>query len=147
MSAMAKVQTTVFSGHGILALKARRVINKSMGMTMTALLDSSKRSVGRPLQMVPTATWSSMSVVCSANADDCLELQIKIDGMVCDGCSSRVQEALEKTQGVKAVDVNLEKGLATLQLDAPTQMDAFNSFPKLIDIIKDLGFDAEPYFG
>ena len=88
-----------------------------------------------------------MAVCCMTGQDyDSIELQIKIDGMVCDGCSSRVQEALEKTAGVKSVDVNLDKGVATLSLEAATQMDAFNEFPKLIEVIKELGFDAEPYF-
>ena len=46
--------------------------------------------------------------------------------MVCDGCSSRVEEALAKMPGVKAVKVDLDKGVATVQLEAASQIDAFN---------------------
>lgn len=32
-----------------------------------------------------------------------VEVQLKVDGMVCEGCSSRVEEALQKMAGVKKV--------------------------------------------
>ena len=67
--------------------------------------------------------------------------------MVCDGCSSRVLEALQKISGVKSVHVDLEKGLATLEISATSQVDAFNELPKFIDTVKELGFEAEPFFG
>jgi len=66
--------------------------------------------------------------------------------MVCDGCSSRVLEALQKVPGVKKVDVDLDKGLATIEVEAASQTDALNAMPKLIDTVKDLGFEAEPHF-
>ena len=66
--------------------------------------------------------------------------------MVCDGCSSRVLEALQGMSGVKAVTVDLEKGLATVEVAAATQTDAFNEMPRLIACITDLGFEAEPHF-
>jgi hypothetical protein len=43
------------------------------------------------------------AAVCSASADDIVEVELKVDGMVCDGCSSRVAEALQKLPGVKQV--------------------------------------------
>ena len=46
--------------------------------------------------------------------------------MVCDGCSSRVEETLAKMPGVNAVRVDLDKGIATVQLAAASQIDAFN---------------------
>lgn len=66
--------------------------------------------------------------------------------MVCDGCSSRVLEALQKIPNVTSVDVNLGKGIATIQIEASSQLDAFNWMPHLIEIIKDLGFEAAPHF-
>ena len=32
-----------------------------------------------------------------------VEVMLKVDGMVCDGCSSRVEETLQKMAGVKKV--------------------------------------------
>jgi copper chaperone CopZ len=63
--------------------------------------------------------------------------------MVCDGCSSRVLEALQKMPGVA---VDLEKGVATVELAAASQLDAFNEIPKLIATVTDLGFEAQPHF-
>lgn len=71
---------------------------------------------------------------------------LQIDGMVCDGCSSRVLEALQKLPGVKNVAVDLDKGVATVELAAASQLDAFNEIPKLIATVIELGFEAEPHF-
>lgn len=71
---------------------------------------------------------------------------MQVDGMVCDGCTSRVLEALQKCAGVKAVEVDLEKGLATVQVEAATQVDAFNALPGLIQTVTELGFEAQPHF-
>lgn len=40
---------------------------------------------------------------CALNGADVVEVQLKVDGMVCEGCSSRVEEALQKMAGVKKV--------------------------------------------
>ena len=65
---------------------------------------------------------------------------------MCDGCSSRVLEALQQFPGVKSVLVDLEKGIASVELTAATQTDAFNELPKLIETVTELGFEAQPYF-
>lgn len=66
--------------------------------------------------------------------------------MVCDGCSSRVLEVLQKMPGVKSANVDLEKGLATVQVEAASQIDAFNTVPQLIEAVVALGFEAQPHF-
>lgn len=66
--------------------------------------------------------------------------------MVCDGCSGRVIEALQKLPGVKAVTVDLETKLATIQVEAASQIDAFNAMPKMIETVVELGFEAAPHF-
>ncbi|EFN56470.1 hypothetical protein CHLNCDRAFT_145140 [Chlorella variabilis] len=93
------------------------------------------------------AALHGSAVVCSAAGDDVVEVQLKVDGMVCEGCSSRVEEALQKMAGVKKVQVDLEKGLATVQVEAASQIDAFNAVQPLAEAIKGLGFEAEPHFG
>lgn len=36
-----------------------------------------------------------------------MELEIKIDGMMCEGCTSRVEETLKKASGVRKVVVSI----------------------------------------
>jgi hypothetical protein len=42
--------------------------------------------------------------------------------------------------------VDLEKGVATVQVDADSQIDALKALEPLAEAIKALGFDAEPHF-
>lgn len=95
---------------------------------------------------VPTALRSSHRISAAGEEIDTVELQIKVDGMVCSGCSDRVLEALQKCDGVKNVAVDLESGLATIVLSAASQVEAFNALPKLMDIVNELGFEAQPHF-
>jgi len=41
----------------------------------------------------------------------------KISGMTCSGCQAKVQNLLSKVTGVKAVNIDLSKGEATIQMD------------------------------
>eukprot|EP00775_Hariotina_reticulata_P010902 gene10902-11056_t len=87
-------------------------------------------------------------VACSAagsseSAGSDVQLEVKVDGMKCGGCSSRVEEALRGMQHVKAVQVDLDSQLATLQVEAATQKEALDMLPSFIATIKDLGFEAE----
>ncbi len=43
-----------------------------------------------------------------------MELEIKIGGMMCDGCTSRVTEVLQKAEGVKSVQVSEDTRCAVL---------------------------------
>jgi copper chaperone CopZ len=70
----------------------------------------------------------------------------QVEGMVCDGCSGRVIEALQALPGVKSVAVDLETKLATVQVAAVSQIDAFNALPKMIETVTELGFEAAPHF-
>jgi hypothetical protein len=56
----------------------------------------------------------------------------------------RLRQALE---GVEQVSVDLETGIAALQITAEDQLAAFNSLPRLCEAINDVGFKSEPYFG
>ena len=61
---------------------------------------------------------------------------IQVKGMRCDNCRVRVQNRLNKIDGVSA-KVNLEKGLATVQLGKYIDDDV------LVDAINSLGYEAE----
>src|SRR3982751_55749 len=58
--------------------------------------------------------------------------------MHCAGCSSRVQQALEQTPGVRAANVNLMTGSATIDFD-PSLIGPEG----LVDVIRDTGYEAE----
>lgn len=45
------------------------------------------------------------------------------------------------------VEVDLDKGIATVQVEAASQIDAFNTMPQMVETITGLGFQAEPHFG
>ena len=42
--------------------------------------------------------------------------------------------------------VNLDTGIATIEVAATDQLAAFNALPRMCDVINDLGFEAEPHF-
>jgi len=46
-----------------------------------------------------------------------MKKEIKIDGMHCEHCAAKVENALSSLDGVKKVKVKLEKGLAKLDGD------------------------------
>ncbi len=44
-------------------------------------------------------------------------------GMMCDGCTSSVQAALEKAPGARSVSVDLKSGIAKVQVRRPDDVD------------------------
>ena len=50
---------------------------------------------------------------------------LKIDGMMCMHCVAHVKEALEGIKGVKSVEVSLDKGEATIELDKEVKDKVF----------------------
>jgi mercuric ion binding protein len=65
--------------------------------------------------------------------------EIKVSGMTCGACAVSVKKSLEKTKGVKAADVSVEKGQATVVYD-----DSQVNEQQLRDAINKTGFKAEP---
>ncbi|KAL4853041.1 ABC transporter G family member 28 [Chlorella vulgaris] len=82
--------------------------------TGSALLRGSK-GCGRLVTSRPALSLHASAIVCTAAGDGVMEVQLKVGGMVCDGCSSRVEEMLQTMAGVKKAHVDLEKGVATVQ--------------------------------
>lgn len=65
--------------------------------------------------------------------------EIKVSGMTCGACAVSVKRGLEKTKGVKAADVSVEKGQVTVVYD-----DSQVNEQQLRDAINKTGFKAEP---
>lgn len=62
---------------------------------------------------------------------------LKVQGMSCGGCSSKVIKAINAIEGVDHVDVVLETGQVTVDYSNP-ELHA----EQLKDVIEDLGFDV-----
>lgn len=64
-----------------------------------------------------------------------MEITMKIEGMQCGHCSSRVKAALEKLEGVASAEVSHENGTAVVTGDA-LDAAAFKT------AVEDQGFDV-----
>ncbi|HWZ42653.1 MAG TPA: heavy-metal-associated domain-containing protein [Candidatus Saccharimonadales bacterium] len=87
----------------------------------------------RPLALVTT----TLILTLASWAKD-VSKDIKISGMTCGACGVTVRKSLEKTKGVKHVDVSTEKGLATIVYD-----DSKVTEQQLREAINKTGFKAE----
>jgi copper chaperone CopZ len=65
--------------------------------------------------------------------------EIKVQGMTCGSCAVAVKKALSGTKAVKAAEVSLEKGLATVIYE-----DSQVTEKQLTEAINKSGFKAEP---
>ena len=63
-------------------------------------------------------------------------LEIRIEGMHCEGCVASVQRALASRPGVDAAQANLDSGIVAIDFD-PSRIDR----PGLEAAIEDAGFD------
>ncbi len=63
---------------------------------------------------------------------------LKVTGMTCGGCSSKVTKALKALSGVSDVDVSLATGKATVQFD-----EQKTSPDQLKSAVKDAGYGVD----
>ena len=63
---------------------------------------------------------------------------LKVTGMTCDGCTSKVARALKTVSGVDEVNVSLSAGEATVQYD-----EALTSPEQLTSAVKGAGFGVD----
>lgn len=62
---------------------------------------------------------------------------IKVEGMVCNGCEKRVQNALKSIEGIEKVDANYENGIVTIASKCEVEEKIMK------DKIEDLGFKVK----
>ncbi len=65
------------------------------------------------------------------------KINLKVFGMVCNGCENRIKNALLNIEGVSKVNANHNKNLVTIVLKDEVDQNI------LIDEIKKLGFEVE----
>ena len=95
-----------------------------------------------------TAALPRGFTVRAASDDDTVEIALKVDGMMCEGCAESVTEALRKASPdrVVTVDVNLETKMVRVGVNAESAVAGLTLMPALVDAVKGAGFDAEPEF-
>jgi copper chaperone CopZ len=79
----------------------------------------------------------------AAADDDSVEIALKVEGMMCDGCASSVTIFVSR---LTSVDVNLETKMVTVAVKAESAVAGLTLMPALVDAVKGAGFDAEPEF-
>ena len=65
-------------------------------------------------------------------------INLKINGMKCTGCSQRVERALKNTDGIEDTSVNLETKEANISYNKDLV-----TYDKICEAIVDLGFEVE----
>jgi len=73
----------------------------------------------------------------SAGFSEGKESQLRVRGMFCDRCVSKVQKTLNTTPGVHSASVNLLKNTATVHFN-----EAKIDLEKIAEIVTDAGFEA-----
>ena len=66
------------------------------------------------------------------------EINLKIEGMHCAGCSTRLEKVLNSLEGVENAQVRLEQKKATLKYD-----ETKTSIESIKEAIEDAGFKGE----
>ncbi|KAF8069491.1 hypothetical protein HT031_001607 [Scenedesmus sp. PABB004] len=136
---------------GLAALRPRRPAPScpggvaSPGACVRALAAAGRAAAARSSSLPERAVAARSAVDSSMAESNLVELDIKIKGMKCGGCSSRVEDALKAMAHVKAVQVDLESKLATVEVEAESLLDAMNMLPSFVETVKELGFEAEPH--
>ncbi len=65
------------------------------------------------------------------------ELNIKVEGMVCNGCENRVQNAVKQIDGVENVVADYKTGTATITLSKDVRKEVIK------EKIEDIGFEVK----
>ena len=66
------------------------------------------------------------------------EVVLKIKGMHCEGCSTRLEKVLNNQDGVEEAKVSIEKAEANIKFD-----ETLTGVDELKEAIEDAGFEAE----
>jgi len=92
----------------------------------------------RPWYLVAAIFCLSVVLIPSANAE-VIKVVAQVRGMACPFCAYGIEKKLKKVSGVRSVDIDIQKGLATLRA-IEGQSIAFDQVPRAI---KDAGFTSD----
>lgn len=66
-----------------------------------------------------------------------VEVELSVQGMMCDGCAAKVKDALQAVEGVVSVEVELKEGEAEANVQKGTDPQ------KLVAAVENAGFKAQ----
>ena len=111
-----------------------RIAGAALAAVLLALVGTSVMAWTRSAHVTqPVAATSNGADVPVATR----HVAIKVSGMFCASCEATVRTMLTRTAGVRSADVNVGKGLATVEYDPKVTTPA-----KLADVINRLGYTA-----
>lgn len=91
------------------------------------------------------------TVPCRASAsnnetdqDEGIHIEIAVSGMMCDGCTSRIQDEIGKKDRVISVHADLDSGIVAVTVSVDNFGDAAEIMESLVDEINGMGFEAQP---
>ena len=67
------------------------------------------------------------------------DIEVNVKGLVCDFCAQSIAKLFGKEKSVKAIDVNLDKGMIKIDLKEGYKMDD----TKITKLITDSGYNVE----
>lgn len=76
--------------------------------------------------------------------DEGIQFDIAVGGMMCDGCTSRIEEELAKKESVVAVKADLDSGNVAITVSVDNFGDAAQLMESLVHDINNMGFEAQP---
>lgn len=78
------------------------------------------------------------------SSQDGIQVDISVSGMMCDGCTSRIEEEIGKNDSVVSVQADLESGMVSVTVSVENFGDAAECMKSLIQDINEMGFEAKP---
>lgn len=90
------------------------------------------------------ATACASRRVISASASSGIDLEFHVKGMMCESCTSRVEEELEKKDKVDTVKADLDSGVVTVTVNAEDLATAAGMMEDIVNEINGMGFEATP---
>ncbi|CAK8533681.1 unnamed protein product [Lathyrus sativus] len=94
-------------------------------------------------QQEPSSTSEQQPVVVPISPSDTLTMRFQAEGILKEAAVPPLTKALEEMEGVKNLKVNVYEGLATLELEKQTTIQATGVASGLVETIQGLGFKLQ----
>ena len=112
-----------------------RTIGAGIALVLVATIGAAAVAGHRPVSASASAAAPAVGTVTTPATTR--HVAIKVSGMYCESCETTVRSMLTRTAGVRAAQVDVGKGLATVDYD-PTMTSPAN----LAGVINRLGYSA-----
>jgi len=98
-------------------------------------------------------TWARVvrnaSPATTKNTKETINITLRVEGMMCEGCAETVESALKKSEDVEDVTVDLQTKIVIVKVAADrvkSQVEAMGKIPEFVKMVTESGFDCEPVF-